>query len=145
MFLFLLLNFLFFCVCGGLFRAAPMAYGGSQARGPIGAAAAGVCHNHSRAGSLIHWARPGMEPASLWIWVGLVTAEPYQEPRFHFFSISLSTTCHLPIFLVLLLLLTIVPFFSCRPQYHAFYWHYLFFNLSIEIGLHLVLLNQLIL
>ena len=34
-----------------LFKAAPTAYGGSQARGPIGAAAAGLHHNHSNAGS----------------------------------------------------------------------------------------------
>ena len=32
-------------------RAAPMAYGGSQARGPTGAVAAGLCHNHSNSGS----------------------------------------------------------------------------------------------
>ena len=36
-------NFFFFVIC--LFRAAPEAYGGYQARGPIGAAAAGLCHN----------------------------------------------------------------------------------------------------
>ena len=34
-----------------LFRAAPMAYGGSQARGQIGATAAGLHHNHSHAES----------------------------------------------------------------------------------------------
>ena len=40
-----------------LFRAASVAYGGSQARGPIGAkgpigaTAAGLCHNHSNVGS----------------------------------------------------------------------------------------------
>ena len=34
---------LFFC----LFEAAPMAYGGSQARGLIGAVAAGLRHSHS--------------------------------------------------------------------------------------------------
>ena len=33
------------------FRAAPTAYGGSQARGPIGAVAAGLRHSHSNAGS----------------------------------------------------------------------------------------------
>ena len=32
-------------------RAAPVAYGGSQARGPIGATAAGLHHSHSHAGS----------------------------------------------------------------------------------------------
>ena len=30
-----------------LFRASPAAYGGSQARGPIGAAATGLHHSHS--------------------------------------------------------------------------------------------------
>ena len=30
-----------------LFRAAPMVYGGSKARGQIGAAATGLCHSHS--------------------------------------------------------------------------------------------------
>ena len=38
--------FLFFCL---LFRAPLMAYGGSLARGLIGAA--GLCHSHSNAGS----------------------------------------------------------------------------------------------
>ena len=37
----------FFCVC--VFRAIPVAYGCSQAKGPIGAVAAG--HSHSHAGS----------------------------------------------------------------------------------------------
>ena len=37
----------FFC----LFRASPMAYGGSQARGQIGAVAAGQNHSHSNVGS----------------------------------------------------------------------------------------------
>ena len=37
-----------------LFRAALAACGGSQARGQIGATAAGLHHNHSHAGSLTH-------------------------------------------------------------------------------------------
>ena len=44
------LSFLSFC----LFRAAPVAYGGSQARGPIGAIAAGLHHSHSNVGSKVH-------------------------------------------------------------------------------------------
>ena len=40
----------FFCP----FRAAPVAYGGSQAKGPIGAVAAGLHHSHSIAGSKPH-------------------------------------------------------------------------------------------
>ena len=39
--------FLFFC----LFRAVPAAYGGSQARGRLGAVAAHLRHSHSSAGS----------------------------------------------------------------------------------------------
>ena len=39
--------FLVFC----LFRAAPAAYGGSQARGRTGAGAAGLHHSHSNMGS----------------------------------------------------------------------------------------------
>ena len=36
-----------------LFRAAPVACGGSQARGPTAARAAGLCHSHSNARSEI--------------------------------------------------------------------------------------------
>ena len=42
--------FIYFC----LFRAAPMAYGGSQARGLIGAVEASLHHSHSNAGSTVH-------------------------------------------------------------------------------------------
>ena len=35
----------------GLFGATPTAYGGSQARGGIGATAASLCHSHSNVGS----------------------------------------------------------------------------------------------
>ena len=53
----------FFCCCCCLFKAAPMAYGGSQAKGPIRAAAAGLHHSHSNVGSshvydLHHSSRP---------------------------------------------------------------------------------------
>ena len=78
-----------------LFRATPRAYGSSLAWGWIGATVANLCHSHSNSGSepclrptsqlmampdhLTHWARPGIEPASSWIPVGLVTTEPRQE------------------------------------------------------------------
>ena len=42
-------TFFFFFFC--LFRATPAAYGDSQARGQIGAVAAGLHHSHSNAGS----------------------------------------------------------------------------------------------
>ena len=42
------------CVCVCLFRAAPKAYGGSQARGQIGAVANGLRHSHSNARAKLH-------------------------------------------------------------------------------------------
>ena len=56
-----------------LFMATPVAYESSQARGWIRTAAASLHHSHSNAGSLTHWARTGMEPASSWILVGFLT------------------------------------------------------------------------
>ena len=46
---FLILIFLIFYFL--LFKAAPAAYGNSQARGQIGAVAASLCHSHSNARS----------------------------------------------------------------------------------------------
>ena len=40
----------FFLIFFLLFMAAPMAYGGSQTRGPIGATTVGLHHSHSSAG-----------------------------------------------------------------------------------------------
>ena len=56
----------------GIFRAAPLAYGSSKARGQIRATAASICNT----GSLTHWVRPGIEPDSSWILVGFITTEP---------------------------------------------------------------------
>ena len=78
---------LFHLIC--LFRAAPATYGGSQARGQIGAEAASLHLSHSdtgsepclsatytiargNAGSLTRWERPGIEPVSSWILVGFI-------------------------------------------------------------------------
>ena len=50
----LLQTYLFVCLFICLFaisRAAPVAHGSSQARGPIGAVAAAVHHSHSNVGS----------------------------------------------------------------------------------------------
>ena len=76
----------------GVFRAAPVAYEGSQARGLIRAVAAGLRQSHSNAisepclwptpqltantGSLTHWVRPGMESVSSWMLVRFVSNEP---------------------------------------------------------------------
>ena len=43
-------SFFFFC----LLKAAPVAYGVSQARGLTGVVASGLCHSHSNAGSEPH-------------------------------------------------------------------------------------------
>ena len=48
--IFYLLNFIVFCVRARLFRAAPAAHGGSQARGWTEAAVTGLCHSHNVAG-----------------------------------------------------------------------------------------------
>ena len=76
------------CVCV-LSRAAPVAYGGSQAKGLIGATAIGLCHSHHNARSksplqpsccyLTHWARPGIEPVTSWFPVGFISTVPQQE------------------------------------------------------------------
>ena len=64
---FLFVCFLFCFVF--LFRAAPAAYGGSQARGPIGATAAGLRHSHSTSGS-----EPRLQPTPQ------LTAMPILDP-----------------------------------------------------------------
>ena len=81
------------------FRATLVAYRGSQVRGQIWAVAAGLCHRHSNVGSelhlrptlqtyttvhskawsLTHWVRPGIEPALSWILVRFASAEPWWE------------------------------------------------------------------
>ena len=84
----------FFFLVFRLFTAAPMAYGGSQARGWIGAIAAGLHHCHSNMGSepclrpttahgntrsLTHSARPGIKPLSSWMLVRFISAKPWRE------------------------------------------------------------------
>ena len=62
-----------------LYRAALVAYGGSQARGQITTIAASLHQSPSNTRSLTHWARPGIESTSSWILVGFITAEPQRE------------------------------------------------------------------
>ena len=77
-----------------LFRTTPTANGGSQARGWTRATAAGLRHSHSKAGSepsvtyttahghtgsLIHWVRPGIEPATSWFLVRFISSVPWWE------------------------------------------------------------------
>ena len=79
-----------------LFRAAPVAYGGSQTRGQMGATTVSLCHSHSNTGfklhlwptyntahskarSVTHWVRPRIEPATLWFLVRFVSSAPQRE------------------------------------------------------------------
>ena len=79
---------LFFC----LFRAAPMAFGSSQARSQIRAATTSLHHSHQiwaesatytiahgNTRSLTHWVGPGIKPASSWMLVRFVSAEPQRK------------------------------------------------------------------
>ena len=50
-------HLLYLFVCLFIFKAAPAAYGDSQARGQIGAAVASPCHSHSNARS-----KPPLQP-----------------------------------------------------------------------------------
>ena len=77
----------------GCTMAVPTAYGGFQIRGRIRAVATGLCHSHSNArselhlrptahsyaGSLTHWWRPGIEPASSGILARFISTEPQME------------------------------------------------------------------
>ena len=60
-------------------RVAPTAYGGSQARGQIGAAAASLHHSHSNTRSLTHWAGPGFKPTTSWFLVGFVNHTEWSQ------------------------------------------------------------------
>jgi len=46
-----ILLFIYLFIYFFVFKATPVAYGGSQARGLIGATAASLCHRHSHAGT----------------------------------------------------------------------------------------------
>ena len=50
-----------------------------------------TAHGNARSGSLSHWVRPGTKPASSWILVGFVTAEPWWEFTRHF-CVGISVT-----------------------------------------------------
>ena len=108
--LFNLHNFFFLPLFFSFFfflRAAPAAYGRSQATGCIGAAAAGLQHSHSHTESEPHlqpipqfMTMPelqapergqGSNPASSWIPVGFITAEPRRELRTSIMSSSCRT------------------------------------------------------
>ena len=80
----------FLCVSLCLFRAAPLAHGGSQTKGSnwpmpqpqqrqIQAASVTYTTAHCNARWLTHWARPGMEPTTPWFLVSFVSATPWRE------------------------------------------------------------------
>ena len=96
--LFLFFPFFFF------FRAAPTAYGSSQARGQIGAIASGLHHSHSKVGSKpclqtyttahgnarspTHWIRPGIKHPILMDTSWIVSTAPQWELQDWSISIS---------------------------------------------------------
>ena len=99
---FFLFLFLVFC----LFRVTPTAYGGSQVRGQIGAAAAGLYRSHSNMGSeLCLWPTPQLtarldpeptEHGQGWnlsphgYWMGSLTTEPRREhPVGYFYCLKI--------------------------------------------------------
>ena len=49
--IFIFIIYLFIYLFFSIFRVEPVAHGGSQARGQIGAVAAGLCHSYSKLGS----------------------------------------------------------------------------------------------
>ena len=79
-------SFFFFCLFLSFcpLRAAPAAYGGSQARGLIGAVAASLCQRHSNAGS-----KPRLRPIpQLMATPDPPTTEPQRELQLLFFFLS---------------------------------------------------------
>ena len=90
-----------------LSRATPVVYGSSQARDRIWAAAAGLHHSHSNAGSqalsatytvahnnagsLTHWARPGIKPASSWVCNHLSHNGNSQDSNFDIYKVEIET------------------------------------------------------
>ena len=86
--------FFLFLLSFCLLRPPPTAYGGggSQARGLMGAVAAGLCQKqaasaiyttaHHNAGSLTHSVMIGIEPTTSWFLVGFVSAAPLWELHF---------------------------------------------------------------
>ena len=83
-----------FCLFAFFLWPLPSAYGGSQARGLIGAVATGLPESQQRgilaasatyttaqgnARSLTHWARLGIESASSWFLVRFVSTVPRRE------------------------------------------------------------------
>ena len=117
----------------GLFRAAPKAYGGSQARGRIRAVTTGLHHSHSNVRSegvcnlhhrltsltLTHWARPGMEPESTWMLVGFVNCWTMMGTPWCWYHVW--PNCPIPYPPLrndLLLMVLFMSFHQCPSQYH---------------------------
>ena len=98
------------CCCLVLSRTTPTAYGSSQARSQVGAAAASLCHSHSHAGSEL-CLRPtpqlkttpdpwpteqsqGSDPHPHGSWSGSLTPQPWRELPHFCFNIDLyQKTC----------------------------------------------------
>ena len=98
MYIYIYIFIYFIYVFFWLFRAAPVAYRDSQARGRIRGIATGLHHSsqqrhigapsgtyttvHSNIGSLTHWVRTGIKPS--WILVGFVYCWAMKRTPFYF-------------------------------------------------------------
>ena len=100
-----------------LFRATPVAYGGSQAKCQIGAVA----------GSLTHRARPGIVPTTSWLLVGFISAVPRRE-------LLCVCVCELQ---CLVLSIGLLPFPLLSASHVLLNPIYLFLFLLFKIFLHL--------
>ena len=121
-----------------LFRAALSAYGGSLARGLIGATGASLRHSpskcwiqassvacttaHGKAESLTHWARPWIQSTTSWFLVGFVSTAPLWELTFSFYlnTFARLSTCYNLLFLKV----TFISDFFLLSIYYIFLSHY---------------------
>ena len=138
-----------------------MAYGGSQARGPIGATAASLCHSHSNASLssicnlhrnsyqwwiLTHWARPRIEPVSTWIPVRFCSVEPQRDLHifisfsfpFLFLSSFFSSfcLCFPPSLLLFFPPSFLSSFLSFLPSFLPFFFLFLFYYSNPKLFLY---------
>ena len=75
------------------FRAAPAAYGSSKARVQIRTTSSTCTTVHGNAGSLTHWVRPGIKPATSWLPFRFIST----VPRWEFLESSLYLSISLPL------------------------------------------------
>jgi len=101
-----------------LSAAAPAAYGGSQARGRIRAAAAGLYHRHSNTRSVAHWAGAGIEPAFSWTLCQVLNLPSHNRNSSSFVYLSLWSLAQVEV--GLLFFFSSLEYFSLCPSHTLF-------------------------